>query len=53
MKPHNASSKHWCIPADMNDEDYFILDPACEVNERGPRDKSDGNEVVDLPLDLQ
>ena len=35
--------------------DYSILDPACEVNERGTRDKNDGNEVVDncdLPLDL-
>ena len=32
------------------------MDPACEVNERGPRDKKDGNEVVDdcdLPLDLE
>ena len=40
----------------MNDEDYFILDPACEVNERGTRDKNDGNEMVDdcdLPLDLE
>ena len=34
----------------------FDLDPACEVNERGTRDKNDGNEVVDdcdLPLDLE
>ena len=33
----------------------MIVDPACEVNERGTRDKNDGNEVVDdcdLPLDL-
>ena len=32
------------------------MDPACEVNERGTRDKNDGNEVVDncdLPLDLE
>ena len=35
----------------MHDEDYLIVVPACEVNERG---KNDGNEVVDicdLPLD--
>ena len=40
----------------MHDEDYLIVDPACEVNERGTRDKNDGNEVVnncDLPLDLE
>ena len=32
------------------------MDPACEVNERGTRDKNDGNEVVDncdLPLKLE
>ena len=40
----------------MHDEDYLIVDPACEVNERGTRDKNDGNEVVNncyLPLDLE
>ena len=54
--PHNASSEDWCIPADMQEGDYLIVDPACEVNERGTRDKNDGNEVVDdcdLPLDLE
>ena len=55
-KPHNASSEDWCIPADMQEGDYLIVDPACEANERGTRDKNDGNEVVDdcdLPLDLE
>ena len=40
----------------MKEGDYLIVDPACEVNERGTRDKNDGNEVVDdcdLPLDLE
>ena len=40
----------------MHDEDYLIVDPACEVNERGTHDKNDRNEVVDdcdLPLDLE
>ena len=40
---------------DMQEGDYSILDPACEVNERGTRDKNNGNEVVDncdLKLDL-
>ena len=34
----------------------MIVDPACEVNETGTRDKKDGNEVVDncdLPGDLE
>ena len=55
-KPHNASSEDWYIPADMQEGDYLIVDPACEVNERGTPDKNDGNEVVDncdLPLDLE
>ena len=37
----------------MHDDDYLIVDPACE---RGTRDKIDGNEVVDncdLPMDLE
>ena len=40
----------------MQEGDYLIVDPACEVNEKGTRDKNDGNEVVDdcdLPLDLE
>ena len=40
----------------MQEGDYLIVDPACEVNERGTRGKNDGNEVVDdcdLPLDLE
>ena len=56
IKPRTASSEDWCIPADTHDEDYLIVEPACEVNERGTRDKNDGNEVIDdcdLPLDLE
>ena len=56
IKPNNASSKDWCIPADMQEGYYLIVDPACEVNERGACDKNDGTEVVDnydLPLDLE
>ena len=56
IKPHNAPSEDWCIPEDMQEGDYLIRDPACEVNERSTRDKNDGNEVVDncdLPLDLE
>ena len=47
IKPHNVSSEDGCIPADMQEGDYLIVDPACEVNERGTRHKNDGKEVVD------
>ena len=56
IKRHNTSSEDWCIPADRHDEYYLIVDPACEVNERGTRDTNYGNEVVDncdLALDLE
>ena len=52
----NPSTEDWCIPADMEEGDYLMMDPACEVNEKGTREKNDGNEVVeegtDTPLDL-
>ena len=56
IKPQNPSTEDWCIPADMEEGDYLMMDPACEVNEKGTREKNDGNEVVeegtDTPLDL-
>ena len=56
IKPHNPSTEDLCIPADMEEGDYLMMDPACEVNEKGTREKNDGNEVVeegtDTPLDL-
>ena len=47
IEPHKASSEDWCIPADMHEGDYLIVHPGCKVNERGQRDKNDGNEVMD------
>ena len=56
IKPHNTSTQYWCIPADKEEGDYLMVDPACEVNEKGTRGKNDGNEVVEEgsspPLDL-
>ena len=56
IKPHNPSTEDWCIPADMEEGDYLLMDPACDVNEKGTREKNDGNEVVEegtsTPLDL-
>ena len=40
----------------MEEGYYLMMDPACEVNEKGIREKNDGNEVVEKgsspPLDL-
>ena len=56
IKPHNPSTEDWCIPADMEEGGYLMMDPVCEVNEKGTREKNDGNEVVEeetnTPLDL-
>ena len=56
IKPHNPSTEDWCIPADMEEGDYLMMDPACEVNEKGTRGNDDGNEFVEEvsspPLDL-
>ena len=46
IKPNNPSTEDWCIPADMEEGDYLMMDPACEINEKGTREKNDGNEVI-------
>ena len=33
IMPHNPSKEDWCIPADMEEGDYLMMDPACEVND--------------------
>ena len=56
IKPRNPSTQDWCIRADMEEGDYLMMDPACEVNEKNTREKNDGNKVVEegssAPLDL-
>ena len=56
IKPHNPSTQECCIPADMEERDYLMMGPACEVNEKGTRQKNDRNEIVEEgtspPLDL-
>ena len=39
IKLHNPSTEDWYIPADMKEGDYLMMDPACEVNEKGTRGK--------------
>ena len=57
IKPHNPSTEDCCILADIiEEEDYMMMDPACEVNEKGTSGNNDGNEVLEegssSPLDL-
>ena len=40
FKPHNPSTEDWCIPADMEEGDYLMLDPACDVNEKSTSEKN-------------
>ena len=48
IKPPNPSKEDWCIPTDMEEGDYLMMDPACEVNENGTRKKNDGNEADEV-----
>ena len=48
LKPHVPSPEDWCIPQDVEGLEYLLVEPACEVNERGTREKNDGNENLSL-----
>ena len=48
LKPHVPSPEDWCIPKDMEGLEYLLVKPACEVNEKGIREKNDGNENLSL-----
>ena len=44
LKPHVLSSEDWFVPQNMEGLEYLLVEPACEVNEKGTRAKNDGNE---------
>ena len=48
LEPHVPSPEDWCIPQDMEGLEYLLVEPACEVNEKGTREKNDGNENLSL-----
>ena len=56
IEPQNPSRGEWCIPADMEEGNYLMMDPACEDNEKDTRGKNDGNKTLEEgsspPLDL-
>ena len=43
LKPHVPSQEDWCVPQNMERLEYLLVEPACEVNEKGTREKNDGN----------
>ena len=48
LKPHVLSPEDWCVPQNMEGLEYRLEEPACEVNEKGTREKNDGNEDVSM-----
>ena len=48
LKPHVPSPEDWCVPQNVEGLEYLLVEPACEVNEKGTREKNDGNEDVSM-----
>ena len=48
LKPHVPSPEDWCVPQNMEGLEHLLVEPACEVNEKGTREKNDGNEGFSL-----
>ena len=48
LKPHVPFPEDWCVPQNMEGLQYLLVEPACEVNEKGTRENNDGNEGVSI-----
>ena len=48
LEPHVPSPEDWCVPQNMEGLEYLLVEPACEVNEVGTREKNDCNEDVSM-----
>ena len=48
LKSHIPSPEDWCVPQKMEGLEYLLVEPTCEVNEKGTREKIDGNENVSM-----
>ena len=44
LKPYIPSPEDWCVPQNIEGPEYLLVELACEVNEKGTREKNDGNE---------
>ena len=47
-KLHVPSPEDWCVPQNMEGLEYLLVKPACRMNEKGTREKNDGNEDVGM-----
>ena len=43
-----SATEDWCVPQNMEGLEYLLVKPACEVNKKGTREKSDGDEGVSM-----
>ena len=48
LTPHVPSPEDWCVPQNLEGLKYLLVEPACEVNEKGTKEKNDGNEGLSL-----
>ena len=48
LKPHFPSPEDWCVPQNMEGLECLLVEPACEVNEKGTKENNDGNEDVSM-----
>ena len=48
LKPLVPPPEDWCVPQNMEGLEYLLVEPACELNEKGTREKNDGNEDMSL-----
>ena len=48
LKSHVSSPEDWCVPQIIEGLEHLLVEPACEVNEKGTREKIDGNEDVSM-----
>ena len=48
LTPHVPSPEDWCVPQTMEGLEYILVEPACEVNEKGTREKNDCSEDVSM-----
>ena len=48
VEPHVPSPEDWRVPQNMEGIEYLLVETAWEVNEKGTREKNDGNEDVSM-----
>ena len=48
LKPHISSPEDWCVPQNMEVLEHLLVEPACEVNEKGTRENNDGSENMSM-----